>query len=71
MGGLLASKAKPVQQPPVPPPPPIPDVGPEVKEQAARKRPSSRRETFLTGDLIPINEKLKKRKLGGGVNGRI
>lgn len=53
MGGLLGDKPKVVKAPPVPPPPPIPTVGAEVGEQARKKRPRGRRETFLTGDLIP------------------
>lgn len=61
MGGLL-SKPKPVKAPPVPPPPPIPTVGKEVGEEAKRRRPRGRRETFLTGDLIP--ETGKKKVLG-------
>ena len=52
MGGLL-DKPKAIKAPPVPPPPPVPTVGPEVGEQARRKRPRSRREAFLTGNLIP------------------
>ena len=56
MGGLF-SKPKTVKPPPVPPPPPTPDVGEEVGEQARRKRPRGRRETFLTGDLIPQTDK--------------
>ncbi len=62
MGGLL-SQPKPVKAPPVPPPVAIPDVGEEVGEQARRKAPRGRRETFLTGDLIP--ETGKKKRLGG------
>lgn len=61
MGGLL-DKPKTVTAPPVPPPPPIPEVGEEVGEQARRRRPRGRRETFLTGDLTPVTE--KKRLLG-------
>ncbi|KKL12105.1 hypothetical protein LCGC14_2539110 [marine sediment metagenome] len=61
MSGLL-SKPKPVKAPPVPPPVAIPDVGEEVGEQARRKAPRGRRETFLTGDLIP--ETGKKKVLG-------
>ena len=53
MGGLIGGKPKVVKAPPVPPPPPIPTVGEEVGEQARKKRPRGRRETFLTGDLIP------------------
>ncbi len=52
MGGLI-SKPKVVKAPPVPPSPPIPTVGEEVGEQARKRRPRGRRETFLTGDLIP------------------
>ena len=44
------------------PPPPVPTVGEEVETQARRRRPRGRRETFLTGDLIPETE--KKRVLG-------
>lgn len=61
MGGLL-TRPKPVTAPPVPPPLAIPEVGEEVGEQARRKAPRGRRETFLTGDLIPETE--KKRFLG-------
>ncbi len=53
MGGLFDSKPKVVKAPPVPPPPPIPTVGQEAGEQARKKRPRGRRETFLTGNLIP------------------
>ena len=34
----------------------VPEVGEEVRTQARRRRPRGRRETFLTGDLIPILE---------------
>ncbi|KKN21097.1 hypothetical protein LCGC14_0928910 [marine sediment metagenome] len=61
MGGFL-DKPKPVTAPPVPPPLAIPDVGEEVGEQARRRAPRGRRETFLTGDLIP--ETGKKKVLG-------
>ena len=61
MSGLL-SKPKVVKPPPVPPPLPIPQVSEEVGTQARRRRPRGRRETFLTGDLIPETE--KKRVLG-------
>ena len=61
MGGLFGSPRT-VKAPPVPPPPAIPDVGAEPEEIARRKRPRGRRETFLTGDLIP--ETGKKRVLG-------
>ena len=52
MGGLL-DKPKAVKAPPVPPPPPIPTVGQEAGEQAQKKRPRGRRDTFLTGALVP------------------
>ncbi len=58
MSGLL-SKPKVVKPPPVPPPLPVPQVGEEVGTQARRRRPRGRRETFLTGDLIPETEKKK------------
>ena len=61
MGGLF-SRPKTVKAPPVPPPPPIPDVGEEPSEFARRRRPRGRRETFLTGDLVP--ETGKKKVLG-------
>lgn len=62
MGGLL-SDPKTVKAPPVPITPPIPTVDEEeVGTEARRKRPRGRRETFLTGDLVP--ETTKKRKLG-------
>lgn len=63
MSGLI-SKPKSIKAPPVPPPTPIPEVGPEVGEQARRARPRGRRETFLTGDLIPANDDFKKKRLG-------
>lgn len=62
MGGLI-SKPKAVKTPPVPPAPPLPTVGEEVGEQARKKRPRGRRETFLTGDLIP-ERRLGKLQLG-------
>lgn len=61
MGGLF-SKPKPVKAPPLPPPVAEPDVGEETGEQARKKRPRGFRETFLTGDLVPPEE--KKRTLG-------
>ena len=45
------------------PPLPIPQVGEEVETQARRRRPRGRRETFLTGDLVP-SEMGKKKVLG-------
>lgn len=53
---------QPVQAPKVLPPLAVPEVGEEVKDIARRKRPRGRRETFLTGDLIPESE--KKRTFG-------
>lgn len=65
MGGLLGgSTPKPVTPPPVPPPLPIPEPGPEAGEQARKRRPRGRRATFLTGDLIPTEQELKKKQLG-------
>ena len=61
MGGIFG-KAISIKAPKPPPPPAIPDVGEEPEEIARRKRPRGRRETFLTGDLIP--ETGKKRVLG-------
>ena len=61
MGGLFG-RPKVVKPPPVPPPPAIPDVGEESGVIARRKRPRGRRETFLTGDLVP--ETGKKKVLG-------
>lgn len=62
MGGLF-SKPKSVKAPPVPPPVAIPEVGEEVEDWARRQRPSGRRKTFLTGDLVPEFTG-KKRELG-------
>ena len=62
MSGLLGSKPKVVQPAPPKPVPPIPTATEEAGEQARKKRPRGRRETFLTGDLIP--ETTKKRVLG-------
>lgn len=70
MGGLL-SKPKTVKAPPVPSPPPIPTVGEEVGEQARRRAPRGRQETFLTGALEPSEQDLgllrtgRKKRLGG------
>lgn len=64
MGGLF-STPRVAKAPPVPPPPAIPDVGEEPSEFARRRRPRGRRETFLTGDLIPgLEGEGKKRTLG-------
>lgn len=61
MGGIFSSP-KVVKAPPPPPPPAIPDVGEQVEDIARRRRPRGRRETFLTGALVP--ETTKKRVLG-------
>jgi hypothetical protein len=53
MGGLLNGGGKTVKPPPPPPPLPIPEVDIEVEDIARRRRPRGRRETFLTGALIP------------------
>ena len=58
MSGLI-SKPKVVKPRPPAPPLPLPQVGEEVETQARRRRPRGRRETFLTGDLIPETEKKK------------
>ncbi len=63
MGGLL-DKPKAIKAPPVPAVPPIPTVGPEVGEEARRKRPRGRRDTFITGNLIPENIDNLKSTLG-------
>ena len=60
MSGLFGGSPKTVKPPPVPPPPPIPDVGEEVGDIARKKRPRGRKETFLTGELVP-DTGLKKR----------
>ena len=53
MGGLLDTP-KVVKPPPVPATPPIPTVDEdEVGTEARRRRPRSRQEAFLTGNLIP------------------
>ncbi len=65
MGGLFGGAPRPVTAPVVPPPPAVPDVGPEVGDIARRKRPRGRRETFLTGDLEPMDLG-KAGLLGGG-----
>ena len=65
MGGVLTSlfgAPKVAKATQVPPPPAIPDVGEKPGEIARRRRPRGRRETFLTGDLVP--ETGKKKVLG-------
>lgn len=63
MSGLFSSP-KSIKTPPPKPPPAIPEVGEEVEDIARRRRPRGRRETFLTGDLIPGLGEGKKRVLG-------
>ena len=59
MGGLF-DKPKVVKPPSPTPPPPIPTVGEEVGDRARRKAPRGRRDTFLTGDLVPEDTDKKK-----------
>jgi len=59
MGGLFP-EPKVTKALPVSPPAAIPDVGEEPEEIARRKWPRGRRETFLTGDLIPMETGKKK-----------
>ncbi len=61
MGGIDVPSVK---APPVQPPVPTPDVGTEAGDIARRRRPRGRRETFLTGDLIPSEEFLAGKKRG-------
>jgi len=63
MGGLF-SKPKTVKPPPPAAPPATPQVGEEVGEQARRKVPGGFRETFLTGDLVPVFDPKKKKRFG-------
>lgn len=64
MGGLL-DKPKAIKAPPVPISPPVPTVDTEeVGAQARKRRPRGRRDTFLTGDLIPGEQEGKKVRLG-------
>ena len=62
MSGLFGGGPKTVKPEPPKPVPPIPTVSEEPSEQARKKRPRGRRETFLTGDLIP--DTTKRRVLG-------
>ncbi|MAF25273.1 hypothetical protein CL634_06825, partial [bacterium] len=59
MGGLFSSpktvKAPP--PPPIEPPPVVEDTGVEEAERKSLRRRSGRRQTFLTGDLVPETEK--------------
>lgn len=67
MGGLF-SKPKAVKTPPVSaeePPPAIEEIGVEEAERRRIRRRRGRRETFLTGALMPgLEGEGKKRVLG-------
>jgi len=60
MGGLFGPRGKISGQ--KPPPPARPDVSEETPETTRRGRPRARKETYLTGDLVP--ETKKKKVLG-------
>ena len=60
MSGLL-SKPKTIKPPDPAPAPPVPVVDEKVEDIARKTRPRGRRETFLTGELVPETD--KKRKL--------
>lgn len=64
MSGLFGGKPSVVKAPPLLGPAAIPEVGEEVKDIARRKRPRGRKETFLTGELVPAEQDLKKLRLG-------
>ncbi len=59
MGDIFGGGPSAVKPPPPTPPPAIPEVGDEAEDIARRRRPRGRRETFLTGDLIPDTGKKK------------
>lgn len=59
MGGLFGDGGGDIKPPPVKPTPPVPTVGEEVGEQAKKKRPRGRQQTFITGDLVPQSGKKK------------
>lgn len=64
MSGLFGGPPKAPAPPATKPITPIPTVGEEVGERARKRRPRGRRETFLTGDLIPevdVNRNLKEK----------
>lgn len=64
MGGLFSKpkKAKLQEPPPIEPPPIVAETGVEEAEKKRLRRRRGRRETFLTGDLIP--EAAGKTRLG-------
>ena len=64
MGGLFGGKPKTVKPPPPTAPPAIPEVGEEEGERARRRAPKGRRATIITGDLVPEEDKDKKKLLG-------
>ena len=54
MSGLFDGGGGSVKVPPVPKTPPVPTVDEDkVGTQAKKQRPRGRRETFITGDLVP------------------
>lgn len=61
--GSLFSKPKSVKPPAVKPvAPPAVETADQAGEAVRKRRPSGRETTFLTGDLVPVNE-FKKKKL--------
>ena len=62
MGGIFGG-SKSVKAPPVAATPPIPTVPEETEEEARKKVRRGRRETFITGELVP-EETGKKKVLG-------
>lgn len=62
MSGLLDGGGGSVKAPPVPKTPPVPVVEEGVKDTARKSLPRGRRDTFITGDLVP---ETKKKKLLG------
>lgn len=59
MSGLFGDGGKVVKPAPPKPAPPVPTPDLTVGEQAKKRRPRGRQETFLTGDLIPETGKKK------------
>ncbi len=64
MGSIFGKpkEAKIAPPPPIEPPPIVAETGVEEAEKRRLKRRRGRKETFLTGDLIPETE--KKRQFG-------